>query len=39
MKHTINSNEYRVKPGSKVKLAKWPTLVEPHYRKGYVLKV
>jgi PPK2 family polyphosphate:nucleotide phosphotransferase len=32
MKHGINSSEYRVKPGGKVKLAKWPTRVEPHYQ-------
>lgn len=31
MKPRIDSSAYRVKPGSKVRLDKWPTRVEPFY--------
>jgi PPK2 family polyphosphate:nucleotide phosphotransferase len=31
MKHIIDVSNYRVKPGSKVRLEKWPTRAEPHY--------
>lgn len=31
MKHKINVSEYRVKPGSKVRLEKWPTRGAQHY--------
>jgi PPK2 family polyphosphate:nucleotide phosphotransferase len=29
---TINSSEFRVPPGKKVNLAKWPTIIEPAYK-------
>jgi PPK2 family polyphosphate:nucleotide phosphotransferase len=29
---TINSSEFRVPPGKKVNLAKWPTIIEPVYK-------
>ncbi len=32
MNHTIDVSDYRVKPGNKVKLEKWPTRAEPHYQ-------
>jgi PPK2 family polyphosphate:nucleotide phosphotransferase len=32
MKHMINVSDYRVKPGSKVRLQKSPTRTEPHYQ-------
>ena len=31
MNHTIKVSDYRVKPGSKVRLEKWPTRSAPHY--------
>jgi len=31
MNHTIDVSDYRVKPGSKVRLEKWPTRSAPHY--------
>jgi hypothetical protein len=31
MKMKINSKDFQVKQGAKVKLNKWPTLVEPVY--------
>jgi len=31
MSHTINVSDYRVKPGSKVRLEKWPTRSASHY--------
>ncbi len=31
MNHTIDVSDYRVKPGAKVKLEKWPTRSAPHY--------
>jgi hypothetical protein len=31
MKMQINSNDFRVRPGEKVKLKDWPTSVKPFY--------
>jgi hypothetical protein len=28
----INSNDFRLRPGEKIKLSEWPTIVKPTYK-------
>ncbi len=32
MKMKINSKYFRVRPGEKVKLREWPTIMDPYYK-------
>ena len=31
-KMKINSNDFRLRPGEKIKLSEWPTIVKPTYK-------